>query len=68
MRALRLVFSLVLIPRLFASLLLLPLILSIVVVYVQLLVTGLFIQVNNTTAQVVETLFVLIKNLILFGE
>jgi hypothetical protein len=44
MKALRLVWSLIRIPRLFISLLLFPLFLSLVVVYIQLLVTGVVLS------------------------
>lgn len=54
MDAFRLAFALVRIPKLFASLLLFPLILSTLVVYLQLLVTGIAIQVINRDSKEVE--------------
>lgn len=53
--ALRLAVALARIPRLFATLLLIPLFLSLVLVYFQLLVTGLFVQTLTQKQENVET-------------
>lgn len=57
MRAFRLAFSFVRIPRLFATLFLLPLLLSIVIVYAQLLLTGTIIAVSNQDSKKIEKRF-----------
>lgn len=57
MTALRFALALIRTPRFFASLLLLPLLLSLVVVSVQVLVTGLFIQTSNRRAAAIEQNF-----------
>jgi hypothetical protein len=60
MRALRIAVAMVRIPRLFVSLLLFPLLLSLVFVYVQLVVTGVFLKATTRNAdefaQTVENL------------
>jgi hypothetical protein len=73
MRALRLALSLVLIPRLFATLFLFPLLLSFLIVYAQLVVTGVVLRATDSEPEALQQNFKAIKknNLarrILFGS
>lgn len=73
MKALRVAWSLILIPRLFATFLLWPLLISLVVVYFQLLVTGVFSNALVSSSASVEQAIKTQQNnnlmrLILFGD
>lgn len=54
MRALRLAISFLMVPRLFASLILLPLILSLILVLIQLLITGTVIRASQSNSRTIE--------------
>jgi len=73
MGSLRLAFSLIRIPRLFATLFLLPILLSIALVYIQLVLTGILLKVTPTDADDVEQHYKQAKELnlsrrILYGD
>jgi len=62
MNAIRLAFAFVRVPRLFGSLFLFPLIISFVLLYVQLMVTGLLLKATKTNAATVRENLTKTKN------